>query len=117
MSAELSLTLTATYSKSGISFTKDFSGTFTVTGSYPIDNVASIGTVDETLALGDVGGTPGWFCQEQGRDQLHHSRRRRHQFLQQAQTGRRHGGALERGSYSRKANTAACDLEYLLLPD
>jgi hypothetical protein len=59
MADELETHVAATYTKDGIVQAKTFDSTTTVFGSHPIANVASIGVVDETLALGDVGSTPG----------------------------------------------------------
>lgn len=60
MADELSLQITAAYSKNGVSFTKTYNPLVTISGNYPIANVQNIGTSDETLALGDIT-TPGYI--------------------------------------------------------
>jgi hypothetical protein len=54
MANELKLALTLNYLKSGVVLQRSLSDQFNVAGSTAIQNVASIGTSDESLALGDV---------------------------------------------------------------
>jgi hypothetical protein len=80
--------------------------------------VASIGTIDEQLALGDVGGTPGWFFAKNkdatnyitlGGDGTN--------FFNKLKPGEGIAVRWNGAAINAKANVAACDLEYLLLPD
>jgi len=55
MANELSLSISATQTKNGVTYAKNFSGLLiTVTGDTPVSQIASIGTSDETLSLGDI---------------------------------------------------------------
>jgi hypothetical protein len=117
MSAELSLTITASYTKNSVTLAKSFSGSVSVSGSYAIMNQASIGTSDETLDLGDVG-TPGYLILK-NKDATN--------YVIIGPDGTNYGDRLKPGEFMVKrvngaaihikANTAACDVEYLLLPD
>jgi hypothetical protein len=117
MASELSLTIAFSYTKNGITLSKSFSGNVTISGNYPIENTASIGTADETLALGDVS-TPGWLYAK-NLDSTN--------YITLGADGSSYFAKLKPGepllqrwngaAIHAKANTAACDLEYLLLPD
>jgi hypothetical protein len=117
MAQELSLEITATQTKNNVTLAKSWSSSFTVNGDYPIMNRATIGTSDETLAIGDVG-TLGWlFMRNQDGTN----------FITFGSDGAVYPIKLKAGEFAAlrwngaaihaKADTAACALEYLLLPD
>lgn len=118
MSAELQIQLSAKFNKGGSKLEAIFdSAYFDVSGASGIKNVIAVGTSDETLALGDVG-TNGWLYMKNldatnfitaGADGTLYNIKMKagEPFL-----GRWNGAAIH-----VKANTAQCNMEYLLIPD
>lgn len=119
MANELSLTITATETKNGVTFTKNFTKTVTVTGNSPIANIQAVGTADETLAAGDAGS--GGYIIVKNLDGTN--------FVELGHTSGTYNVRLKAGEIAcfragtdlttihAKANTAGVLLEYLLLPD
>lgn len=118
MSAELLLQATAKFSKGGASFESNFPSTyFDVAGSAPNKEVQAIGITDETLNLGDIS-TIGFVFMRNldatnyitvGSDgTLYPIKLKPGEFF----LGRWNAAAIH-----AKANTAPCNLEYLILPD
>src|SRR6266487_2315391 len=60
MAAELSLQISASEIKNGVTFASSFTGTVDVSGNTPIYEVKSIATTDTTLDLGGIS-TPGYI--------------------------------------------------------
>lgn len=118
MAGELQVQLSVSFIKGGATLNKTFGSTyFDVSGSSGIENVIAVGTSDETLALGDVG-TNGWLYMKNldatnyitaGADGTLYNIKMKagEPFL-----GRWNGAAIH-----VKANTAQCNMEYLLIPD
>ena len=119
MANELSLTISASETKNGVTYALDFNRTVTVSGNTPVSIVQSIGTSDETLALGEISSLG--YVIAKNLDATN--------FLEIGHTS---------GTYSVKlkalefcvfrvgsgmtaihalANTGACLLQYLLIPD
>jgi hypothetical protein len=117
MANELTLSISASFAKSSILFNKAFSGQVTVSGTYPIATAQNIGTSDETLDLGAVA-TAGYLVLK-NRDATN--------YITLGEDGSSYPIKLKAGEFAivrwngaavhAKANTAACDLEYLLIPD
>lgn len=117
MSAELSLTISASETKNGVTFSSDFTGSVDVSGNSPIFEVKSIATSDTTLDLGAVG-TLGFLIAKNldatnyitlgGDGTNYFDKLKAGEFM----VKRWNGAAIH-----AKANTAACLLQYLLLPD
>lgn len=117
MANELTLSVSAGFAKSSILFNKSFAGSVTVSGSYPISTAQNIGTSDETLDLGAVA-TPGYIVLK-NRDATN--------YITLGEDGTSYPVKLKASEFAilrwngaaihAKANTAACDLEYLLIPD
>lgn len=118
MASELQVQLSISFTKSGASLSRVFPSTyFDVSGTAGVANVIAVGTSDETLALGDVG-TNGWLYMKNldatnyitaGADGTLYNIKMKagEPFL-----GRWNGAAIH-----VKANTAQCNMEYLLIPD
>lgn len=119
MAQEITLSVNIAQTKNGVTFSKDFTGQFDVTGNTPISNVQNIGTSDETLALGDIS-TIGYIALRN----LDNTN-----FIDIGYTSGTYFARLKRGEFMvmrggpgltaihAKADTAVCNLEYLLLPD
>src|SRR5438552_17367532 len=54
MAGELTLSVSVSQVKNGITFAKTWNDVFDVTGNTPISNIQNIGLTDETLDLGDI---------------------------------------------------------------
>lgn len=118
MSAELLLAASLAFSKSGAAASKIFPSTyFDASGSPYIQNNAAIGITDESLALGDVA-TIGWVYAKNtdatnyvllsADGTLYNIKLKPGEFF----LGRWNGAAIH-----AKANTAPCNLEYLIVSD
>jgi hypothetical protein len=117
MANELTLTITASWTKNGVPFSKSFSSQFTTTGSNPVSSIDNVGTSDGTLPLGGIT-TPG-FLIGKNKDATN--------YLLLGGDGTNYFDKLKAGEFMakrwngaaihRKANVAACDFEYLLIPD
>jgi hypothetical protein len=117
MAAELNGTITFTETKNGIAFTKTFDLVVDVSGNYPVSEIKSIATVDTLLDLGGVA-TPGYLIAKNkdatnyiilGGDGTNYFDKLK---PGEAMAKRWNGAAIH-----AKANSSACDLEYLLIPD
>lgn len=118
MAGELLIQLSAKFNKGGSKLESEFSSFyFDVSGASGIKNTIAVGTTDETLALGDVG-TPGWlymknldatnYITASADGTLYNIKMKAGEpFL-----GRWNGAAIH-----VKANTATCNMEYMLIPD
>lgn len=60
MANEISVSFSISLTKGGATTRKSFSGTFDQTGTGYVQGIQAIGTSEEAIALGDVT-TPGWF--------------------------------------------------------
>lgn len=119
MANELTLTISASETKNGATYSASYNGTVTVSGNTPISNVQSIGTVDESLDLGDISSL-GYIIAK-NLDATN--------YLELGHTSGTYEIKLKPGEFCAfrvgsgmtaihaKANTAACLLQYLLLPD
>jgi len=117
MAAELSLNISANETKNGVTFGATFNGTVDVAGDSPIFEVKSIATTDTTLDLGAVG-TPGYLIAKNldatnyitlgGDGTNYFDKLKAGEFM----VKRWNGAAVH-----AKANTGACLLQYLLIPD
>lgn len=118
MANELQVAGSISFSKSSASLSKVFSNTyFTVSGTAGISNVISVGTGDESLALGDIS-TIGWVF-FRNLDATN--------YISIGSDGTLYPIKLKAGEFAlmrwnaaaihAKANTGACDFEYLLIPD
>jgi hypothetical protein len=119
MSQELSVALQVTESKNTVSYSKNFNATVDVSGNTPLANIQSIGTSDGTLDIGGIG-TLGYLVLK-NLDATN--------YLEIGYTSGTYFAKLKPGescvfragsgltAIHAKANTAACLLEYLLLPD
>lgn len=118
MSSELAFQGQISFSKGGASIAKTFPNTlFDVSGTAAVQNEISVGTVDETLALGDIS-TIGWVYAKNldatnyillGADGTLYNNKLK---PGEAMFVRWNGAAIH-----AKANTAACLMEYLLISD
>lgn len=118
MASELQIQLSIAFNKSNAALSRSFTAAFfDVSGTAGVANVIAVGTSDETLALGDVA-TPGWLYMKNldatnfitaGADGTLYNIKMKagEPFL-----GRWNGAAIH-----VKANTAQCNMEYLLIPD
>ena len=116
MANELSLTITGNFSKNGATQIVS-SGTknVTVTGNYSIRNTQAVGTVDETLQMGEMA-TAGYafvhnlstanYC-DFGNDGSNYPMR--------LKAGEWMATRLTSAVFHAKANTAACDIEYCVI--
>ncbi len=119
MANELSVTASASETKNGATFSATYTKTITITGDTPVSVVQSIGTSDETLALGEIA-TLGWLIAK-NLDATN--------YLQLGHTSGTYSIKLKAGEFCSfrvgsgmtaihaLANTGACLLQYLLLPD
>lgn len=118
MAAELQFQGSLSFSKGGALLSRTFGATyFDVSGTSGVQNVIAVGTSDETLALGDVA-TPGWLYMKNldatnyitaGADGTLYNIKMK---AGEPFFGRWNGAAIH-----VKANTATCNMEYLLIPD
>ena len=114
----VSVSLSILKSGSGLDIKRSASGQFDLTGTEYIHNIASIGTSEEALAMGDVA-APGW-CYMKNLDPTNYIEIR-------AATGVADSLRLNAGEFCvfrfaadatapyAAANTAACRLEYLIV--
>jgi hypothetical protein len=117
MANELSLTIAVSETKNGVTFALDFNRTVTVSGDVPIFEVKSIATADTALDLGGIS-TPGYFVAKNldatnyitfgGDGTNYFNKLKALEFM----AVRWNGAAIH-----AKANTGACLLQYLLIPD
>jgi len=118
MSAELLIAASIAFSKAGAAINKTFPSTyFDVSGSAYIANSIAVGTSDETLALGDVGSI-GWvymrnldgtnFITSGADGTLYNIKMKAGEPF----VGRWNGAAVH-----VKANTASCNMEYVIIAD
>lgn len=118
MAQEIQASGALSFIKGGANLSASFSNTyFDAAGSAGVKNVASIGTSDETLALGDVS-TIGWvyaknldatnFILLSADGTLYNIKLKPGEFF----IGRWNGAAIH-----AKADTAACLMESLILPN
>src|SRR5438046_8579315 len=117
MAAELSLTIDASQTKNGVTFGLSFTGTVDVSGNTPISEVKSIATTDTSLDLGGIS-TPGYLIAKNldvtnyitlgGDGTNYFDKLKPGEFM----VKRWNGAAVH-----AKANSAACLLQYLLIPD
>jgi hypothetical protein len=117
MADELSINIAVSETKNGVTFALDFNDTFDVSGNSPIFEVKSIATSDTTLDLGAVG-TPGYLIAKNldgtnyvtlgGDGTNYFDKLKAGEFM----VKRWNGAAIH-----AKANTGACLLQYLLIPD
>lgn len=117
MANELRITNSLAYSKSGINMSRYITQSVTISGTPSLHNVQNIGTGDETLDLGDVA-TNGYILLvnldatnyiTMGADGSSYPIK-----LKAGESGcfRWNGAAIH-----AKANTSACNLEYVLISD
>ncbi len=120
MANEGTLTINASCTKSGTTLTRSLTNTFNVSSAQGIIQRQNIGTADETLALGDVA-TPGFFvaCNRDATNYLEigHTSGTYSIKLKAGELCAFRVGSAMASAIHAKANTAACDLEYFLLPD
>lgn len=117
MANELSLSISFSETKNGVTFAKTFSKSVTITGDNPIAKVQSIATTDTTVDIGGIS-TPGYFVAK-NLDATN--------YITLGTDGSNYFDKLKAGEIMVKrwngsavhalANTGACLLEYLLLPD
>lgn len=118
MSAELLVAASLAFSKSGSAASKNFpSAYFDVAGLAYIQNNVAVGITDESLALGDVA-TIGWvyakntdatnYITLSADGTLYNIKLKPGEFFM----ARWNGAAIH-----AKANTAPCNLEYLIISD
>jgi hypothetical protein len=119
MADELSLQIGFSEVKNGVTFTLSFNDTFDVAGDTPISAVQSIGTADETLSLGEIS-TLGYMIAK-NTDATN--------FVEIGHTSGTYPIKLKAGEFCAfrvgsgmtaihaKSDTAACLLQYLLLPN
>ncbi len=119
MANELSLSISAAHTKNGVTLSKDFTKSVTITGNQPISAVQVIGTADEALTAGDAGSGGYLVCKNLDGTN----------FLEIGHTSGTYSVMLRAGEIAClragsgmttihcRANVASCNLEYLLLPD
>lgn len=118
MPSELQVQGSIAFTKSGALISRTFASTyFDVSGTAGVQNVISVGTSDESLALGDIS-TIGWIYLKNmdatnyisvGSDgTLYPIKLKAGEFF----LGRWNAAAIH-----AKANTGACNMEYILIPD
>lgn len=117
MAAELNLTISASETKNGVTFSSDFTGTVDVAGNTPIFEVKSIATSDTVLDLGGIS-TIG-FCVFKNLDATNYV-----EIGDNNTTYSLKLKALEfcvvrwnQAAIHAKANTSAVLLQYLLIPN
>lgn len=118
MASELQVQGQLVFAKSGAALSRIFPSTyFDVSGTAGVANVISVGTSDESLALGDIS-TIGWVYMKNldatnyitaGADGTLYNIKMK---AGEPFFGRWNGAAIH-----VKANTATCNMEYLLIPD
>lgn len=117
MANEINLGIQFSFAKSGAGVAKSFSGQITVSGNYHVSGVQNVGTVDETVALGDIA-TNGWLFLRNldstnyvlcGADGSSYPIKLK---AGEAVCVRFNGAAVH-----LKADTAACRVEYALVED
>ena len=119
-SADIAISISYANASSGLSIPRALSDTVSISGlDSGILNLQNIGTVDETLDLGDVASNGYFFAVN--RDPTN--------FISIGYTSGTYFAKLKAGegmimragagltAFHAKADTAACDLEYFLLPD
>jgi hypothetical protein len=119
MANELSLVASASQTKNGATYSASYTDTVDVSGNTPVANVQSIGTADETLALGEISSL-GWMIAK-NLDATN--------FVEIGHTSGTYSIKLKAGEFCSfrigsgmtaihaKSDTAACLLQYLLLPN
>lgn len=118
MASELSIQASLAFSKAGAAISKVFSTAyFDVSGTAGIQNVIAVGTSDESLALGDIA-TIGWLYMR-NLDATN--------FITFGADGTLYNGKMKPGepclmrwngaAIHVKANTAPCNMEYVIIPD
>ena len=119
MANELSLSGSASETKNGATFAATYTKTVTVAGDTPVSLVQSIGTADETLSLGEIS-TLGYMIAK-NLDATN--------FIEIGHTSGTYSIKLKALEFCifrvgsgmtaihAKADTAACLLQYLLLPN
>ena len=118
MANELNLTLSLLYTKGLAVFDRSITNQITVTGTAVTHDVQNIGTTEETLALGDV--SPSGFAFFRNLDGTN--------YVELGKATGVYAVKLKAGEWSllrldtwssifAKANTAAVDLEYMLISD
>jgi hypothetical protein len=119
MANELSLVASASQTKNGATYAASYTKTVDVSGNTPVANVQSIGTSDETLALGEISSL-GWMIAK-NLDATN--------FIQIGHTSGTYSIKLKAGEFCSFrigsgmtaihaiADTGACLLQYLLLPN
>lgn len=118
MANELQVAGAISFSQAGATLSKTFSNTyFTVSGTSGISNIISVGTSDESLALGDIS-TIGW---------VYFKNLDPTNYISVGSDGTLYPIKLKAGEFAlmrwnaaaihAKANTGACNFEYLLIPD
>lgn len=118
MASELQVQASIAFTKGGATLSEIFATYyFDVSGSSGIKNIISVGTSDETLALGDIT-TIGWFAARNldstnyilaGADGTLYNNKMK---ALEPMFVRWNGAAIH-----VKANTAPCLMEYLIIPD
>jgi len=119
MANELSLSGSASETKNGATYSATYTKTVTVSGDTPVSTVQSIGTSDETLSLGEISSL-GYLIAK-NLDATN--------YLEIGYTSGTYAIKLKALEFCifrvgsgmtaihAKANTGACLLQYLLLPD
>ena len=119
MASELSLVASASQTKNGATYSASYTKTVDVSGNTPVAAVQSIGTADETLSLGEISSI-GWFIAK-NLDATN--------FIEIGHTSGTYSIKLKAGepcsfrvgsgmtAIHAKADTAACLLQYLVLPN
>jgi hypothetical protein len=117
MANELNLNASLSFVKNAAQVQRNINSSLTVTGNSIVQAVQNIGTADETLALGDIS-TIGYvfFHNLDGTN-----------YIQIGSDGALYPLKLKAGEWAllrwnaaaihAKANTAACDLEYIVVSD
>lgn len=118
MASELQVQGLIAFAKSGASISRTFPSTyFDVSVTAGVQNVISVGTSDESLALGDIS-TIGWIYLK-NMDSTN--------YISVGSDGTLYPIKLKAGEFClcrwnaaaihAKANTGACNMEYILIPD
>lgn len=118
MASELQVQGQLSFSKSGAALSRVFPSTyFDVSGTAGVANIISVGTSDESLALGDIS-TIGW---------VYFKNLDATNYISVGSDGTLYPIKLKAGEFALmrwnaaaihvKANTAICNMEYLLIPD
>jgi hypothetical protein len=119
MANELSLSGSASQTKNGATYSQSYTKTVTITGDTPVAAVQSIGTSDETLGLGEIA-TLGYMIAKNldatNYIEIGHTSGTYSIKLKALEFCIFRVGAGMTAIHA-KANTGACLLQYLLLPD